>query len=211
MTHRGLFITFEGMDGSGKTTQIRLLAERFRAAGREAIETAEPGGTRIGEQIRDILLDPANRELSPTAEMLLYFSSRAQNVDELIVPALGRGAVVISDRFTDSTMVYQGYGRELGEPAVTALHEIACRGLQPDVTLFLDLDLEEGLARARRRNSEAERSDRMDEQATEFHRRVREAYLSLAARHPQRIRVIRADQPVDAVASDIWKVVAGHV
>ncbi len=211
MTHRGLFVTFEGMDGSGKTTQIRLLAERFRAAGREVIETAEPGGTRIGARIRDLLLDPAHRELSPTAEMLLYFSSRAQNVDEVILPALSRGAVVISDRFTDSTMVYQGYGRELGEAAVTQLHQIACRGLQPDVTVFLDIDVEEGLARMRRRNTEAERSDRMDEQTTDFHRRVRDAYLSLAARHPERIRVIRADQPVEAVAAGIWEAVAGYV
>lgn len=211
MTHRGLFVTFEGMDGSGKTTQIRLLAGRFRAAGREVIETAEPGGTRIGARIRDLLLDPAHRELSPTAEMLLYFSSRAQNVDEVILPALGRGAVVISDRFTDSTMVYQGYGRELGEAAVTQLHQIACRGLQPDVTVFLDIDVEEGLARMRRRNTEAERSDRMDEQTTDFHRRVRDAYLSLAARHPERIRVIRADQPVEAVAAGIWEAVAGYV
>ena len=127
----GLFITFEGMDGSGKTTQMHRLAARLRALGRTVLETAEPGGPPIGMQIRHILLDSANQELSPTTEVLLYFASRAQNVDEWILPALGRGEIVLADRFTDSSLVYQGYGRELGVAAIEELERIACRGLKP--------------------------------------------------------------------------------
>ncbi len=211
MARPGLFVTFEGMDGSGKTTQLARLAARLREAGREVLETAEPGGTRIGQQIRGILLDERNRELSPRAELLLYFACRAQNVEERILPALARGAVVLSDRFTDSTMVYQGYGRGLGAAAVETLHEIACQGLQPDLTLFLDIDLDTSLARARRRNADAARRDRMDEQAAEFYQRVRDAYLDLARQHPRRVRIIRGGQPEDAVAADIWEVVRAHV
>ena len=140
MQKRSLFLTFEGMDGSGKTTQMRLLAERLRARGREVLETAEPGGTRIGIEIRRILLDAANQELAPTAEMLLYFACRAQNVDEWIVPALAAGKMVLSDRFTDSTLVYQGCGRGLGAETVLTLDRIACRGLAPDLTLLIDID-----------------------------------------------------------------------
>jgi dTMP kinase len=211
MARPGLFVTFEGMDGSGKTTQLARLAARLRETGREVLETAEPGGTRIGQQIRGILLDERNRELSPRAELLLYFACRAQNVEEWILPALARGAVVLSDRFTDSTMVYQGYGRGLGAAAVETLHEIACQGLQPDLTLFLDIDLDTSLARARRRNADAARRDRMDEQAAEFYQRVRDAYLDLARQHPRRVRIIRGGQPEDAVAADIWEVVRAHV
>src|SRR6185437_667544 len=127
----GLFITFEGMDGSGKTTQMHRLAARLRATGRTVLETAEPGGPPVATQIRRILLNSANTALSPTTELLLYFASRAQNVDEWIHPALARGEIVLSDRFTDSSLVYQGYGRGLGIEAVEALEKIACRGLKP--------------------------------------------------------------------------------
>ena len=151
MQKRSLFLTFEGMDGSGKTTQMRLLAERLRARGRDVLETAEPGGTRIGIEIRRILLDAANQELGPTAEMLLYFACRAQNLDEWITPALAEGKIVLSDRFTDSTLVYQGCGRGLGAEAVMTLDRIACRGLVPDLTLLIDIDLETSLRRARQR------------------------------------------------------------
>ena len=134
MAKRGAFITFEGMDGSGKTTQLRRLAARLRGRGRTVVETAEPGGTPIGVQIRRVLLDSANRELCPNAELLLYFASRAQNVDQCILPALERGEIVLADRFTDSSLVYQGYGRGLGSENVLALDRIACRGLKPDLT-----------------------------------------------------------------------------
>src|SRR5580704_13067802 len=148
----GLFITFEGMDGSGKTTQMHLLAARLRGLGRTVLETAEPGGTPIGTKIRRILLDSANQELSPAAELLLYFASRAQNVDEWIAPALQRGEVVLADRFTDSSLVYQGYGRGLGAENVLALDRIACRGLKPNVTILVDIDAGTSLARAHARN-----------------------------------------------------------
>src|SRR5262249_22454948 len=146
------FLTFEGMDGSGKTTQMHRLAERLRKQGRVVLETVEPGGPPISQKIRRILLDAANQELSPTAEVLLYFASRAQNVDEWIKPALERGEIVLSDRFTDSSLVYQGIGRGLGVETVEELDRIACRGLTPDLTILVDVDAEASLARARARN-----------------------------------------------------------
>jgi dTMP kinase len=212
MRKQSLFLTFEGMDGSGKTTQMRLLAERLRAHGREVLETAEPGGTRIGIEIRRILLDAANQELRPTAEMLLYFACRAQNVDEWILPALAAGKIVLSDRFTDSTLVYQGCGRGLGADAVMTLDRIACRGLAPDLTLLIDIDAETSLARAHARNASARHSEtRMDEQSIEFHRRVYEAYHALAAREPARFRAINGCAPIDAIAEEIWQAVEPHV
>src|SRR5580704_5430239 len=190
MAHRGLFITFEGMDGCGKSTQMRLLAKRLRGAGRTVLETAEPGGTGIGLQIRKILLDSANHELSPTAELLLYFANRAQNVDQWIVPALSSGSIVLSDRFTDSSLVYQGCGRGLGAETVLALDRIACHGLKPDLTLLIDIDLATSLARAQARNTRGNRTDRMEEQDAAFYERVREAYFALAEREPARFRRI---------------------
>src|ERR1700685_4540220 len=164
MKPRGIFITFEGMDGCGKTTQIHRLAERLRSEGRTVLETAEPGGTEIGSQIRRILLDSRNHALAPAAEVLLYFACRAQNVDQWIRPALSRGEIVLSDRFTDSTLVYQGCGRGLGTETVLALDRIACRGLKPDLTLLIDIDPETSLARAQARNTRGNRTDRMEEQ-----------------------------------------------
>ena len=196
---RGRFISFEGLDGSGKTTQIRLLAERLRAQGRDVVIAVEPGGTRVGEQIRAILLDVNNHELAPEAELLLYFASRAQNVAEVIRPALARGALVLADRFTDSTIAYQGYGRGLGEATVRQLHRIACGDLFPDRTLLLDLDPEIGLARARGRGG----LNRMDEQAREFYRKVREAYRELARAEPRRFRLIDASEDVEQVAQAV--------
>jgi len=205
----GLFLTFEGMDGSGKTTQLRRLAGRLRSAGRTVLETAEPGGTAIGRKIRQILLDAASQELSPTAELLLYFASRAQNVDETILPALARGEIVLADRFTDSTLAYQGCGRGLGAETVLALDRIACRGLKPDLTLLVEIDVETSLARARARNAAGSSGEtRMDEQSLDFHRKVFEAYHALAAREPQRIRRIDGNQDMDAVEQQIWKVVS---
>ena len=207
-----MFITFEGIDGSGKSTQMRLLAERLRAAGRSVVENAEPGGTPIGVQIRRILLDARNQELYPTAELLLYFASRAQAVDELVRPALAEGKIVLSDRWTDSTLVYQGCGRGLGADTVRTLDGIACRGLVPDLTLIVDIDLEASLARARVRNTVSESSEtRMDEQSVEFHRQVRDAYHALAAEEPGRIRLVDGSSSVDAIADEIWKIVGRYV
>jgi dTMP kinase len=205
---RGLFITFEGPDGSGKSTQLRLLAERLRAAGRDVFETVEPGGTPIGMQIRRILLDAKNHELCPTAELLLMFASRAQNVDQWILPALAQGQIVLSDRFTDSTLVYQGAGRGLGAEVVYEVDRIACRGLVPDLTLVIDIDTETGLQRARSRNRETEGAEtRIDEQAVSFHRKVRDAYHHLAADEPQRVRLIDGARTESAVAQDVWDAV----
>jgi dTMP kinase len=207
-----LFITFEGIDGSGKSTQMRLLGERLRGAGMPVVENAEPGGTPIGVQIRRILLDAKNQELCPTAELLLYFASRAQAVDELVRPALAKGAIVLSDRWTDSTLVYQGCGRGLGADTVLALDRIACRGLVPDLTLIVDIDLETSLARARVRNTRMRSSEtRMDEQSLEFHRKVRDAYHALAAQQPERIRLVDGRASVKAVAHNIWEIVSRHV
>ncbi|HEV3332482.1 MAG TPA: dTMP kinase [Bryobacteraceae bacterium] len=212
MPTRGLFLTFEGMDGSGKTTQMGRLAERLRAHGRTVLETAEPGGTAIGRKIRQILLDAASQELSPTAELLLYFASRAQNVDELIRPALERGEIVLADRFTDSTLAYQGCGRGLGAEPVLALDRIACRGLKPDLTLLVDIDVETSLARAHARNAAGRsRETRMDEQSIDFHRKVYEAYHALVAREPRRVRRIDGSKAIDEVEQEIWKVVSAHV
>jgi len=200
---RGTFISFEGLDGCGKTTQIERLAARLRALGREVVVAVEPGGTRIGEQIRRILLDAANQELAPAAEMLLYFASRAQNIREVILPALERGAVVLADRFTDSTLAYQGGGRGLGEAAVRQLHRIACGELAPELTLLLDVDPETSLGRARDRG----RQNRMDAQAAEFYRRVRDAYLAMAAAEPGRFRVIDGRPEPEIVARAVWEAV----
>lgn len=209
---RGLFITFEGMDGSGKTTQRGRLASRVRASGRSVLETAEPGGTRIGAQIRRILLDAHNQELSPSAELLLYFASRAQNVDEAIRPALARGEVVLADRFTDSSLVYQGVGRGLGADNVLALDRIACRGLKPDLTLLIDIDPETSLARAHSRNRAGSGDEtRMDEQSLEFHRKVHAAYLQLAEAEPSRIKLIPGCAPPDEIEAAIWDLVRAYV
>lgn len=212
MRARGLFISFEGLDGSGKTTQMRRLAKRLRARGHVVLETVEPGGTEIGGKIRQVLLDAANQELSPTAELLLYFASRAQNVDERIGPALRRGEIVLADRFTDSTLVYQGCGRGLGAETVLALDRVACSGLQPDLTLLLDIDVETSLARARARNAAQPAGEtRMDEQSLEFHRKVYEAYQALAAGEPERIRRIDGRAAIEEIELAIWDIVSAHV
>jgi dTMP kinase len=200
------------MDGSGKTTQMHRLAARLRDMGRTVIETVEPGGPPISMKIRRILLDAAHQELSPPAELLLYFASRAQNVDEWILPALGRGEIVLSDRFTDSSLVYQGYGRGLGAHAVEALDRIACRGLKPNLTILVDVDAEASLERARARNmAEPHCETRMDDQSIEFHRTVWQAYHALAKSEPKRVKVVNGRQDIDSIEGDVWKIVSAYV
>ena len=212
MAVRGRFFTFEGMDGSGKTTQLARLAAHLRDLGKTVLETAEPGGTAIGRKIRHILLDAANQELCPTAELLLYFASRAQNVHEVILPARARGEIVLADRFTDSSLVYQGCGRGLGVDTVLALDRIACQDLVPDLTILVDIDVETSLARARGRNaSEPNAETRMDEQELEFHRKVHHAYHALALREPARIKVIDGRAGMDEVEQAVWNVVMDYV
>jgi len=212
MQQRGRFITFEGIDGSGKTTQMRLLAERLRRQGRDVLETVEPGGTAVGAQIRRILLDSRNQELRPIAELLLYFASRAQNVEQCILPALSAGKIVLCDRFTDSTLAYQGYGRGVGEATVLTLDQIACRGLVPDLTLLIDLDLDSGLARTKARNAGATQPEtRMDDQSVEFHRKVRDSYLAIAKQYAGRFRVIDGRGSPETVAANVWESVEPYV
>lgn len=208
MQNRGFFITFEGNEGSGKSTQARLLAERLRAEGYDVLESQEPGGTPIGQKVRRVLLDAANRELSPTAELLLMFAARAQNVDQWILPALRDGRIVVSDRFTDSTLAYQGAGRGLGADLVMQVDRIACRGVVPDLTICVDIDVEKGLRRAHARNADTGSPEtRLDEQEVEFYQKARTEYQRLAAEEPGRFRMIDGDRGLDAVAEDVWNVV----
>jgi len=203
-TRRGVFITFEGPEGSGKSTQLRLLGKKLRGQNRPVLETAEPGGTPIGLQIRRVLLDAKNQELCPTAELLLMFAARAQNVDQAILPALANGQVVLCDRFTDSTLVYQGAARGLGAEVVYDVDRIACRGLVPDLTLVIDIDVETGLARAHRRNQRTQDVEtRLDEQSLEFHRKVRAAYHQLAEDESKRVKLIDGSREEEQVAQAV--------
>jgi dTMP kinase len=207
-TKRGLFITFEGPEGSGKSTQLRRLAARLRAEGRTVLETAEPGGTAIGMQIRRVLLDAKNNELRPTTELLLMFAARAQNVDELILPALSRGEIVLCDRFTDSSLVYQGVARGLGADVVYEVDRIACRGLVPDLTIVVDIATELGLERARARNRNTQDVEtRLDEQTVDFHRKVRDAYLQLAVDEPNRVKLVDGSGSEENVEKHVWNLV----
>jgi dTMP kinase len=209
---QGRFLTFEGMDGCGKTTQLRLLAQHLREHGRQVVETVEPGGTEIGRQIRRILLNPVNTAIQPRAELLLYFASRAQNVDEVIRPALHAGSIVLCDRFTDSTLVYQGCGRGLDAATVLDLDRIACQGLRPATTVLIDIDLETSLNRAKRRNERSGQSEsRIDDESAAFHEDVRKGYLALAAAEPARFVVIDGRAGVGEVARSIREALKNRV
>jgi dTMP kinase len=206
---RGKFITFEGIDGSGKTTQLELLERRLESLGLPVVRAREPGGTAVGEAIRRILLDSATVRLAPVAEVLLYFASRAQNVDEVIEPALEAGRVVLCDRFVDASAAYQGCGRGLGLEVVYALERIACRGLKPDATFVLDIAPRTAVSRALERNRGAAAAGAVDESRFErederFFARVRQAYLDIAAREPQRVAVINGERSIEAIHGEVW-------
>lgn len=188
---KGLFITFEGVEGCGKTTQARALLERLRAGGARAILSREPGGTPVGERCRDILLDIGNSGMRPATELFLYLASRAEHVAHVIVPRLEAGDVVISDRFGDASVAYQGGGRGLGAETVEALNQVATGGVKPDVTFLMDLDPRVGLERLVKGRGEHSR-DRIESEVLEFHTRVREAYLQSSRREPDRFVVIDA-------------------
>jgi dTMP kinase len=198
------FLTFEGIDGCGKTTQLERLARRLEAAGRTVVRAQEPGGTRVGREIRQILLDAKSTDLRATPELLLYFASRAQNVEEVILPALEAGHLVLSDRFTDSSTAYQGCARGLGVDVVATLDRIACRGLQPDLTFLLDVDPETGL----RRQS---RETRFEREGAEFQRRVRQGYLEIHRREPDRVVLLDGRRSIEEIAADIWSRVQPYV
>jgi dTMP kinase len=190
---RGLFITFEGPEGSGKSTQLARAADYLAVQGRRVVATREPGGGPLADKIRAVLLDANHAALTPMAELCLYVAGRAQHVAERIRPALAESAIVLCDRFTDSTWAYQGYARGLGVELVEKLNDLATGGLTPDLTLLYDLPVELGLTRARQRADRlapVEREDRFEREELAFHQRLREGYLLLAAKHPARFRVI---------------------
>ena len=195
-----LFITFEGPDGSGKSTQIKLLSAALTAAGHEVLTVREPGGTPISEQIRDVVHNLRNREMSDRAECLLYNAARAQLVDQLIAPHLQRGGIVLCDRYADSTLAYQGYGRGLDLSAVRSVIAFATHDLKPDVTFYLNIAVEEGIQRRKQGGGEW---NRLDDQALEFHRRVRAGYLQMAREEPDRWVCIDAARAVETIQADI--------
>ena len=199
-----MFITFEGPEGSGKTTQIELLSEYLEEKGYPVLATREPGGTSIGDQIRTILLDPQNTAMLPASEALLFSAARAQIVSQVIRPHLARGGIVLCDRYADSTLAYQGYGHDLELETLHAITALATGGLKPDLTIYLDIDVEQGLRRklAAHEASQAE-WNRLDQQETAFHRRVREGYLQMAAQEPNRWLVIDATQPLEVIRASI--------
>jgi dTMP kinase len=199
MSRRGKFITLEGLDGTGKSTQLRKLAAVLRQAGHKVVETREPGGTATGEKIRKVALDSATAGLAPLAEMALMFASRAQHIAEVIEPGLAAGAIVLCDRFTDSTEAYQGGGRKLGSDAVLDLHRVLCGNLQPDLTLLLDSNPDASLSRARRRNKRNSKTagrthdeNRFEQETRAFFGRVREGFARIAKREPGRVVTIDA-------------------
>ncbi len=205
----GLFVTFEGPDGSGKTTQIRLLGEWLRGLGYDVLVTREPGGTPIGDRIRSLLLDPAHAEICPETEALLFSAARAQIVRQVIRPHLAADGVVLCDRYADSTLAYQGYGRQLDLTILRTITAFATDGLWPDVTVYLDLPVEEGLAR--RRRADAAQWNRLDAEQLAFHQRVREGYLAMAAAEPERWLVLDARQSVESLQQTIRKRLMEHL
>ncbi len=198
--HSGLFITFEGVEGSGKSTQAERLARALTERGYEVVLSREPGGTPLGERIRELLLDRAETGMEPVAELMLFLASRAEHVARTIVPALGRGAVVISDRYADASVAYQGGGRRLGVDLVDRLNDSATGRVKPDVTFLVDVAPATG---QRRKARGADAPDRIEEETLAFHERVRDAYLELAAREPERFVVVDGERDPDTVADEI--------
>jgi len=202
----GLFVSFEGGEACGKSTQVARLVQKLESLGHQVLSLREPGSTRAGEAIRNLLLhSDQGISLTPAAELLLFGASRAQLVEEVISPALKAGKIIVADRFTDSTTVYQGIARGLGLKFIRELEEFVCAGLRPGITFLLDLDLETMRNRRLRRVRPVNGPDRMEELPLEFHRKVREGYLQLAREFPDRIKVIDAARSADEVESAIWK------
>jgi dTMP kinase len=208
---KGFFVTFEGLDGSGKTTQIQRLESWLRALGEQPLVTRQPGGTRIGDRIRTLLLDSRTERLSPMAELGLMFSDRAQAIAEVIGPGLQAGKIVICDRFTDSTEAYQGGGRQLGSEVVLRLHETMCGGLQPDLTVLLMPDFGDSLQRARGRNKRKAKKgpdeNRFESEDELFYRRVFDKYREIASREPMRVMIIDSDEDIEEIHRRVIRVV----
>jgi dTMP kinase len=217
---RGYFITFEGLDGSGKTTQLRRLASSLEAEGHSVVTLRQPGGTPLGDRVRSILLDSKSEAalgpIAPNAEMALMFADRAQSIAQIILPALDGSKIVLCDRYTDSSEAYQGGGRQLGSQRILAMHAAACDNLQPDLTLLLLPSLEASLRRARRRNQRQTRQqgpdeNRFESESDEFYRRIYEKYEEIAAREPLRVVPIREDASIDEVEACIQRIVAARL
>lgn len=199
MPKRGIFITFEGPEGSGKTTHSRLLCDFLRKKGYNVLHTREPGGTLISEKIRRILLDPENKGMDVACEMLLYMAARAQIVKEEILPALQEGKIVVCDRFTDATLAYQGYAGGMGLEVIEDIASIVTKGIRPDITFLLDIEARTGLLRA------GESRDRMERKSILYHNKVRKGYLDIAKKEPRRVKVISAIAEIKDVQSAIRK------
>ena len=202
----GTFITFEGIDGSGKSTQLRLLASFLRQNGCEVVVTREPGGTPVGIRLRAALLD-AEEQVDPLTELLVFAADRAQHVQRLLSPALARGQIVLSDRYADATVAYQGAGRGFSPELISAIVALATGGLKPDLTLLFDLPVTECTARKSRRANGKHKGDRLDSEDTEFHTRVRDAYLGIAAADPERVRIIDASGPAENTHARVKEIV----
>ena len=206
----GSFISFEGIEGSGKSTQILRLADRLREAGKEVVLTREPGGTTLGRNLRSLLLQASDTPPCPMSELLLYAADRAQHLEELIEPALARGAIVLTDRYLDATLAYQGYGRGLGCDLILKIHSHPPLDRRPVRTVLLDMEAEVGLNRARVRNTfegTTASEGRFEEELLEFHARVRDGYLLLASQDPERYRVLDAGGGIEEVAERVWDTV----
>jgi dTMP kinase len=214
---RGRLITFEGIDGCGKTTQLRMLERVLTSRGVSYVSTREPGGTPLGTTIRAALLNVSRSSVEPLAELLLYAADRAQHVREVVSPALEAGRVVLSDRYADATTAYQGYGRGFDLKLVEELNQLATSGLKPDLTLLFDLEVSVGLSRVQRRSDFAqaddapEQADRLDREPTTFHERVRRGYLEMAAREPHRFRIIPAAGSIDTVRTLVLEAMQGLI
>lgn len=204
MKRRATFITLEGIDGTGKSTQFRLLVESLRRRGLRVCATREPGGTRTGEQVRGILLASKTGQLAPLAELALMYAARAQHLEQVVRPALAHGELVVSDRYNDSSFAYQGYGRKLGAQIVRAIDRIVCGRTQPDLTIVLDMPPRIALQRAHGREARRKsRHGRFEAQGLAFHQRVRRGYLEIAAREPRRVKVVKADRPAVVIQAEI--------
>ncbi|HWR35659.1 MAG TPA: dTMP kinase [Clostridia bacterium] len=217
-SNRGRFLTIEGLDGCGKSTQLERLAAVLRSEGIEVVITREPGGTPIGEKIRAVLLDSRTQGLAPMAELALMFASRAQQIEQTIKPVIAAGKWVLCDRFTDSSEAYQGGGRQLGSEAVLDLHRVICGGLQPDLTILMDSDVAASVMRARRRNQQKSAEDaaqadenRFEQESRQFFTRVHNKYLEIAEREPERVVVVDARKPADVVHPKIVEAVRSRL
>ena len=203
----GKFITFEGIDGSGKSTQLRSLEKSLRARGVALVTTREPGGTALGRQLRAAFLE-TRETVAPMAELLSFAADRAQHVEHLIKPSIAAGKIVISDRYADATYAYQGARKGIARRQVNQVIELATGGLKPDLTIFFDIPVEEAIRRMQRRPESHAKKNRMDEETADFYGRVRKAYLGIAEREPNRFLVIDADRPVKEIQVDVEKIVA---